>query len=297
MPKDPICGMEGSIKAQGHDSCCDQGIKVFEKQIKGKKYPWYLEKFWVVIYLSIFILTISYLFTPLFPVWEAFWDFFKMIWWAILLGLVIGAIIDYYIPQEYITRFLAGSKRTTILNAALFGLIMSACCHGILAIAIQLHKKGASIPAVVTFLLASPWANIPITILLFGFFGVKALLLVVSALIIAVITGFIYQFLEKRNLIEQSPKHTTKDFPFWQDVAKRWKSHTFNFKKDSKELARSMWSLNKMVTYWILIGMILAAFARAFVPTHFFHQYMGATFLGLVVTLIIATVIEVWKSA
>ena len=54
-----------------------------------------------------------------------------------------------------------------------------------------------------------------------------------------------------------------------------------------------MWSLNKMVTYWILIGMILAAFARAFVPTHFFHQYMGATFLGLVVTLIIATVIEV----
>jgi uncharacterized protein len=48
-----------------------------------------------------------------------------------------------------------------------------------------------------------------------------------------------------------------------------------------------------MVVWWILIGMILASFARAFVPTHLFHQYLGATVLGLLITLVIATILEV----
>lgn len=53
------------------------------------------------------------------------------------------------------------------------------------------------------------------------------------------------------------------------------------------------WGLTKMVLWWILIGMLLASFGRAFVPVSFFHQYMGATFLGLIVTLVAATIIEV----
>jgi hypothetical protein len=48
-----------------------------------------------------------------------------------------------------------------------------------------------------------------------------------------------------------------------------------------------------MVVWWILIGMILASFARAFVPTEIFHQFLGPTLLGLFITLIIATIIEV----
>ena len=48
-----------------------------------------------------------------------------------------------------------------------------------------------------------------------------------------------------------------------------------------------------MVVWWILIGMILAAFARAFVPHEFFMKYMGPTLLGLGITLIFATIIEV----
>ena len=47
---------------------------------------------------------------------------------------------------------------------------MSACSHGILAIAIQLYKKGASPAAVVAFLLAAPWANLTMTLILISFF-------------------------------------------------------------------------------------------------------------------------------
>ena len=39
--------------------------------------------------------------------------------------------------------------------------------------------------------------------------------------------------------------------------------------------------------------MVAASFARAFVPPTFFTRFMGPTILGLVVTLVLATIIEV----
>ena len=93
-------------------------------------------------------------------------SYLGIVWWAVLLGLVLGGIIDYFVPDGFVVRLLGGDRKRTLINAVFAGLLMSACSHGILAIAIQLYKKGASIPAVITFLLASPWANLPMTVLL-----------------------------------------------------------------------------------------------------------------------------------
>ena len=56
----------------------------------------------------------------------------------------------------------------------------------------------------ITFLLASPWANLPVTILLFGFFGWKAVYLVVGAMVIALLTGLIFTILDRLGWIEDS---------------------------------------------------------------------------------------------
>ena len=301
---DPVCGMKGHIKAHGHYFCSQHCVKKYEKEhkikscpgcdIKGGHRPWYKERLYIVGLITIVLLIISYLIPQLNKLFDAFTDYLRLIWWAILLGLFIGGIIDYFVPREYVSKFLSTHKKKSIFYAVIFGFLMSACSHGILAIAIQLYKKGASIPSVIAFLLASPWANLPITILLFGFFGVKALYLVVSAIIIAIITGFIYQLLNKKGKIEKNP-HTVKiakTFSIRKDFKKRFKKYKLSA-KDMTGVLRGTWALAKMVVWWILIGMILAAFARAFVPHEFFMKYMGPTLLGLVVTLVFATIIEV----
>ncbi|MBU2251412.1 MAG: permease, partial [Candidatus Omnitrophica bacterium] len=48
-----------------------------------------------------------------------------------------------------------------------------------------------------------------------------------------------------------------------------------------------------MVLWWILIGTGLASLAGAYIPSTVFNNYMGPTLLGLLVTLLVATVIEV----
>ena len=301
---DPICGMKGHIKAHGHYFCSMNCIKKYEAEnditrcisceVKGGHNPWYKEKLYIVGLITAALIIISYLVPALKGLYRAFIDYFSMIWWAILLGLVIGGIIDHFIPREWISKFLATHKRKGIFYAVIFGFLMSACSHGILAIAIQLYRKGASIPAVITFLMASPWANLPITILMFGFFGLKAFYLIISAIIIAVITGLIYRVLDRHKLIEENPNtvEVSEKFSIKKDFKKRSKGYRFS-SKDLTGILGGSWSLAKMVVWWILIGMILAAFARTFVPDQFFTRYMGPTVLGLVITLIFATIIEV----
>ncbi|MBN1156252.1 permease [Candidatus Woesearchaeota archaeon] len=301
---DPICGMKGHIKAHGHYFCSQHCIEKYEKEnkikhcpscaIKGDHIPWYREKLYVVGLITTALIFISYLIPSLNKLHDAFIDYLRLIWWAVLLGLILGGTIDHFVPREWISKFLSTHKKRSILYAVGFGFLMSACSHGILAIAIQLYKKGASIAAVIAFLLASPWANLPITVLFFGFFGVKALLIIFSALVIAIITGFVYQLLDRKNLIEKNPNtvEVDKEFSIAGDFRKRFGNYKFG-RKDIYGVLKGAWALAKMVVWWLFIGMILAAFVRAFVPTELLMMYLGPTIIGLLITLFFATIIEV----
>lgn len=260
--------------------------------------PFYKNKLFIVSAAVASLILVSYIVPSLVPFREAFFMYLRKIWWAILLGLALGGFIDHYVPREYISLILASPGKKTIFYSVIIGFFMSTCSHGILALAIQLHKKGASTPAVVAFLLASPWANMALTIMLIGFFGLKALYIVFSAVLIAIITGFIYQFLEERGMVEKNPNiaKVEKGFSITKDINKRFKSYKLTargLKEDARGILKGMASLADMVLWWIFIGMALASLAGAYIPAHIFTSYMGPTFLGLLVTLAVATVIEV----
>ncbi len=312
---DPICGMKGTIPAHGHYFCSEYCIRKYEEQHginEEKKYcpscsvktgnPWFKEKLFIIVVILFILLAIGYFFDPEKRFFNAFIDYLELIWWAILVGFLIGGIIDYFIPRQYIEKYLSRHRKRTIIYSIVFGFLMSACSHGILAIAIELYKKGANTSSVISFLLASPWANLPITILLFGFFGLKAAFIVVSALIIAVITGLFYQLLERKGMVEcrhcimGEDKPVLTDFSIIKDIKRRIGDYKFTKENNLNAIKgtfQGSWALTKMVFWWLIIGMIMASFARAFIPSHLFMEYMGPTTIGLVVTLFFATIIEV----
>lgn len=160
-------------------------------------------KVWTATVVLLAVLAASFL-EPLRPLNESLLTYLEIIWWAVLLGLFLGGLIEYFVPDGLIVRFLGAGRKLSLLYAVIAGFIMSACSHGILAIAVQLYKKGAGVPAVVTFLLASPWANLPVTILLFGLFGWHAALFVGGAMVIALVTGLIFTLLDRLGWIEGS---------------------------------------------------------------------------------------------
>ncbi|MEW6102017.1 MAG: permease [Candidatus Omnitrophota bacterium] len=315
MAQDPICGMavdEGKAIKVIHNGkefyfcslrCKDkfveeQGIKEAAVCLPQEKPRIYTSKLFVVCVFVSGLMLLSLIFPFLEPFRRAFLTYIKTIWWAVALGLILGGVIDHYVPREYISKILSRKSPATIFNAVIIGFLMSACSHGILALAIQLHKKGAANPAVVSFLLASPWANLTITVMLIGFFGLKALFIIFAAIIIAINTGFIFMFLEKKGFIEKNKNiiEVAEDFSIRKDLSSRLKDYKFtkqNLISDFKGVIRGTRSLADMVLWWIVLGMLIASLAGAYIPVHFFHKFMGPTLLGLFVTLAIATVIEV----
>ncbi|MCB4790297.1 MAG: permease [Elusimicrobia bacterium] len=321
MAIDPICGMavdESTNLKIGHKGqvyyfCSQRCLQKFAaqnaiqyKSDKGascpvceeKAFKWYRNKVFIVSSVLLIITALSFFIEFLEPFRFSLFMYIRMIGAAVLIGLAIGGVIDYYIPREYISKILSKPQKRTIFMSVFLGFLMTACSHGILALAIQLYKKGASTPAVVSFLLASPWANMTLTIMLVAFFGAKGFYIIISAIIIAVITGFIFQFLEEKGLVETNPNAVSVDesFSILADIKKRYENYSLsaeNLSKDLKGVFEGTLSLSNMVLWWILIGIGIASVTAAYVPHSVFHQYMGPTFTGLLITLALATIIEV----
>ncbi|MDD5130043.1 MAG: permease [Candidatus Omnitrophica bacterium] len=268
-------------------ACCHQGKQSFFKN-----------KLFLVTFTTLVLVILSYIFAPLAPFRKILFHYAGSIWWAVLAGLFLGGIIEHYIPKEYVSKILARNSAFTILNAVFLGFLMSACSHGILALSIQLHKKGASNPAVVSFLLASPWANFAVTMMLLSLFGLKGMLIILAAIIIAINTGLIFMFLEKKGWIEQNKNivPVASDYSIIANFRERLSGYKFNrdsLVTDAKGVCAGLLMLAQMVLGWIILGVLLASLAGAFIPVHFFHKFMSPALAGLFVTLILATVIEV----
>jgi len=219
------------------------------------------------------------------PVFAKFLEYLRLTWWAISLGLVIGSLIDMLVPEELMVNWLGKGKKSIFLAVGL-GFLASACSHGILAIAASLYKKGASTAATLAFLLAAPWANLAITILLFALFGAKALLIIGAAIVIALISGLIFQVLTKKGLIEDKNQVIDND---GRSVKFVWPG----LNKLMRGMVTGIWSLTKMVVWWVLVGFFVSSVIGAYVPETVFHKFFGPSILGMLATLGLASVIEV----
>ncbi len=318
MPCDPICGMDVKESSAWQLSsmqgsyyfCSEYCLKKFQQaqpglqadktlQIVSGKKPWWTNQVVILLALLGLVLLFSFVFPILVPFRRSIVMYFQNIWWALLLGLFIGGVVDHFVPREYFIQILSRPKKRTIFYSVVLGSLMSVCSHGILAIAIELYKKGASTSAVIAFLLASPWANFSITLLLISFFGVvKALYIICSAILIALTTGVVFQILEKWEWVEKNPngKSWDPDFSVIDDIRRRKKTYRVSrqqFFIDLKGIYHGSVALSNMVLLWIIIGVVLASLSGAYIPQDLFRKYMGPSTLGLLVTLGVATILEV----
>lgn len=236
--------------------------------------------------LLLCLVAVSFL-PPLSALNASLLGYLKLLAIPLIVGFLLGGAVDYFVPQGFIYRYLGRTGNSSLFYALAGGFLMSSCSHGILAIAIQIYKKGAGIPAVITFLLASPWANFPVTILLISFFGWKGVLFIVTAGFIAIVTGFIFRMLERGGYLEKSYIGDMEEGYEWERI------RNFSLRESVTGVLRGSLDLSNMVLWWLIVGLIAAVLIDVYVPGEFFMQYLGPDTGGLLLTLAGATVIEV----
>ena len=67
------------------------------------------------------------------------------VWWALVLGFAVSAIVQAWVPREAIERALSGEGVRPAIWATGLGAASSSCSYAAIAIAKSLFQKGASI--------------------------------------------------------------------------------------------------------------------------------------------------------
>jgi len=77
------------------------------------------------------------------------------VWWALVLGFAISAIVQAWVPRERIQMTLGGEDGGATARATLLGAASSSCSYAAVAIARSLFAKGASAASALAFQFAS----------------------------------------------------------------------------------------------------------------------------------------------
>src|SRR5437870_5303668 len=77
------------------------------------------------------------------------------VWWALVLGFAISAVVQAWVPRQRVERALSGSGFAPVARATGLGAASSSCSYAAIAIAKSLFAKGASATTALAFQFAS----------------------------------------------------------------------------------------------------------------------------------------------
>ena len=290
------CASESSSPAATsttvNSSCCDA-----EATSAKKKFDWLLWGSFTFVAIN-YVIHLAGV-EPI-PDWlmimsHGVFELMNTMWWGVLVAIFFVGLLAY-IPKEMVTSVLGkGGTTVGLVRATMAGVLMDLCSHGILMVGMQLYQRGASLGQVMAFLIASPWNSFSLTIILVALIGLPWTLAFIGlSLVIALISGFIFDQLVARGVLPENPnKHDLpSDYEFWPQVAQQWRGINWSWGL-IKDLLTEGLKGSRMVLRWLLFGVMLATTLRSFVSLENFQEWFGPTTIGLLVTMLAATIIEV----
>ena len=142
---------------------------------------------------------------------NGFKDAFLMaweVWWALVLGFAISAIVQAWVPRERIQSALGGSGFRAVGLATGLGAASSSCSYAAVAIAKSLFQKGASAASALAFQFASTNLVFELGIVIWVLIGWQFTLAEFAGglILIVVMTVLLRLFVSER-LEEQARRH------------------------------------------------------------------------------------------
>lgn len=117
----------------------------------------------------------------------------KKVFWYVLIGVGIGAIIHNWIPTEFIQTVLGEKNPFSVIIATIIGIPMYADIFGTIPIAEALFAKGVGIGTILSFMMGVTALSLPSMIMLRKAVKPKLLLIFIAIVTIGIILiGYLF---------------------------------------------------------------------------------------------------------
>ncbi len=209
----------------------------------------------------------------------------------LLFGFFFAGLIHTFLSPEKIARHLGKRNFASVIKASLFGIPLPLCSCGVIPAALSLRKEGASIGAVLAFLISTPTTGVDsifATWALMG--GLFTVYRIVASFVTGVCAGILANiFIKESSVVQRAAQHaehhkTAETPPCCRKEEGRTRAITA---RASEVLRYGFVDLFDDVAQWLLIGIIAGGAISFFVPAGFFGRLIGAGWLAYIIIFLI----------
>ena len=213
----------------------------------------------------------------------------------LLLGLVIAGVMKSWVPTKILSHHL-GAGKSAIVKAALIGAPLPLCSCGVIPVATELRRSGASAPATASFLVATPETGIDSISVSYALLGpVFAIYRPITAVASAIITGLLVIKAKPHTKNQSAEISCCHKKPTQQPQVKSPCCGTSAMDKTPSFLEKTTTGLRYASTQliddlivWLIIGLTFATLVKTFVPASFLLSYgsgLPAMLLMIVISI------------
>lgn len=209
----------------------------------------------------------------------------------LLLGLIIAGLMKAWTPTKILSNHL-GEGKLAIIKAALIGAPLPLCSCGVIPVATELRRSGASAPATSSFLVATPETGVDSITVSYALLGpVFAIYRPITAIVSAIVTGLLVTTAKVIPLATNKPVSCceSKIEKVTQNCCSTsTRKETTFFSKTFSGLRYAATQLIDDLIIWLLIGLTFATLVKTFVPTSFLLSYgsgLPAMLLMIVISI------------
>ncbi len=198
-----------------------------------------------------------------------------------LLAIFLGAVLEEFVSERTIARFLTGRHPGTMLFASISGALIPLCTCGMVPLAVSLRRRGSDLKHTFTFLTAGAAVSIPVLILTWKVLGIGWMTVrLVTSVAFGLLVGYATLW-ALRNVAARSagpaaalrPETVvvaaSPPAPPELDVAE------IRPRSRASSLVRRFWGQVREYFPWVLLSLALAAFVDVLVPRHVIHILYG----------------------
>lgn len=219
----------------------------------------------------------------------------------LLLGLLIAGVMKYLVPVTLLERHMAKQDIASVSKAAIIGAPLPLCSCGVIPAALGLRRAGASPAATVSFLVSTPETGVDSISISYALLGpFMAIIRPISAIISAITAGVMVILLGDKSQTEEASTTQCRTTPNSTCCASN-KNIAPPKKQSFGEKLSGIWyfatqTLLNDISKWLLIGLVLAACVKTWVPTEFLTQW-GDSFSAMLVMALIGIPMYICASA
>lgn len=180
-----------------------------------------------------------------------------------LLAIFLGAVIEEFVSNRTIERFLTGKRPATMFIASTTGALIPLCTCGMVPLAVSLRRRGSDIKHTFAFLTAGAAVSVPVLLLTWKILGPRWMAIrFLASVVFGLFVGYIATP-ALRNVAAKSAEPVEPGTPLEEGVVE------IRTRPDRvARVLRRFWGQIREYAPWVLVSLALAAVIEVLVPKH-----------------------------